>query len=51
MNHRSRWTRPRRAARPRPFVRLMPARPALTSASDMADLAGAVRQWLAVCAR
>ncbi|MFL1430308.1 MULTISPECIES: hypothetical protein [unclassified Nocardiopsis] len=48
MNNGTRWTRPRRAARPRPFVRLLPARPALTSAHDMADLAGAVRQWLAV---
>ncbi|WP_170293688.1 MULTISPECIES: hypothetical protein [Nocardiopsis] len=52
MNNRTCWTRPRRAARPRPFVRLAPARPSLARvAPDMSELAGAVRTWLEVCAR
>lgn len=49
MRNSTRWTRPRRAARPRPYARLVPAGPSL--AHDMADLAQAVRVWLEVCAR
>lgn len=49
MHHRNRWSRPRRAARPRPYARLLPAGPLLAHvAPDMADLAQAVRTWLEV---
>ncbi|MFV2195995.1 hypothetical protein [Nocardiopsis sp. LOL_012] len=49
MRNSTRWTRPRRAARPRPYARLLPAGPSLAHAAPgMADLAQAVRQWLEV---
>lgn len=40
----TRWTRPRRAARPRPFVRLSPALPSMARLDEA--LTAAVRTWV-----